>query len=113
MTADTQKLRARVADKEAAVQKGHAELASTGLRAEEREAEAALVSAQLGEAQAQRAAAAEAAEAAAARVAELDAQVARLQRDEQQARGEATEHAKAKAHAETLARRAANPHPNP
>ena len=39
LTADTQKLRARVADKEAAVQKGHAELASTGLRAEEREAE--------------------------------------------------------------------------
>ena len=39
MTADTQKLRARVADKEAAVQKGHAELASTGLRAEEREVE--------------------------------------------------------------------------
>ena len=38
LTADTQKLRARVADKEAAVQKGHAELASTGLRAEEREA---------------------------------------------------------------------------
>ena len=30
--------------------------------------------------------------------------MARLQRDEQQARAEATEHAKAKAHAETLAR---------
>ena len=33
LTADTQKLRARVADKEAAVQKGHVELASTRPRA--------------------------------------------------------------------------------
>eukprot|EP00964_Phaeocystis_antarctica_P098266 scaffold64307_cov69-Phaeocystis_antarctica.AAC.2 len=104
LTADTQKLRARVGDKEAAVQKGHAELAVTSLSVDETEAEGVLRLQQLGEAQAQLAVATEAAGGAASRVAKLEVQVQPLQLDEQQARGEALEHAKAKAHAETLAR---------
>ena len=86
LTADTQKLRAKVGDKEAAVQKGHAELTTTSLSVDETEAEGVLRLQQLGEAQALLAVATDAAGSAASRVASLEVQVQPLQLDEQQAR---------------------------